>query len=230
MSIILGISGGNMQTNHELNKYALSLTGKEHPTVLFIPTATHDPQEYIDYMENYYHELGCTYLSLCLCLNTYTKDEIRALFEEADVIYVGGGDTGFLLDKWKECHVDEVIAEFYHKDKVFTGVSAGTVYWFHYDFSDTDMFKNPDHWEYRYLECLDYFPYAFCPHYNEPDKAQFDSRVSEQRYSAIAMDNDTALEIRGRHAVVRTFDPSKKAYFFDAWRGFEKREFTEIDL
>ncbi len=230
MSVIVGISGGTMQSNHELNKYALSLTNKEHPTVLFIPTATHDPQEYIDYMENYYHELGCTYLTLCLCLNTYTKDEIRDLFRQADLIYVGGGDTGFLMEQFRACGVDEVIREFYDTDKVFTGVSAGTVYWFHSDFSDTDFFKNPDDWDYRFLDCLDYFPYTMCPHYNEPGKEQFDWRVKGQNYSGLALDNDTALVIRGRHAVVKTFNPDMKAYIFDAWRNWEKREFTEIDL
>ena len=47
MGRIVAISGGNLLTTRPLNKYAIKLSKKQNPRVLFIGTASHDAQEYI---------------------------------------------------------------------------------------------------------------------------------------------------------------------------------------
>ena len=46
MGRVVAISGGNLQTTERLNMYALKLSGKESPNVLFIGTASMDSDEY----------------------------------------------------------------------------------------------------------------------------------------------------------------------------------------
>ena len=46
MGRVVAISGGNLQTTERLNMYALKLSGKESPKVLFIGTASMDSDEY----------------------------------------------------------------------------------------------------------------------------------------------------------------------------------------
>ena len=47
MGRIVAISSGNLLTTRPLNKYAIKLSKKQNPRVLFVGTASHDAQEYI---------------------------------------------------------------------------------------------------------------------------------------------------------------------------------------
>lgn len=228
MSIILAISGGSIQSTHPLNIKAIELTKKEHPNVLFIGTATHDEEQYIEYMRHYYEEMGCFYDSLNVSSEVLEYSTIASKFDWADLIYVGGGDTGYMLDTWKQYGVDQAFEKAFHEDKVFTGVSAGSGMWFHTCYDDTEFFKNPDNWDYIFIDCLDYFPFTINPHYNEEGRNSFDWRVYEQSYSGFAMDNDTALLIEGNHIQAISAYDSAHVYFVDAWKNYEKTEFKEM--
>lgn len=229
MSIILAISAGTMQSTHSLNVKAIELTKKTNPSVLFIPTATHDEEGYISHMKEYYEKLGCSYDSLKVSSQTPSYEEILEKFKKADLIYVGGGDTEYLIQTWKKTGVDKAIMEVFGEDKVFTGISAGAAYWFHSDFADTDIMKDPEHGDYRFVPCLDLLPFTFNPHYDEPGREKFDWRIREQNYSGIAMDTNTALIIDGGRAKVIKSDENAHVYFIDAWQNFSKREINSLE-
>ena len=59
MGRIVAISSGNLLTPRPLNKYAIKLSKKQNPRVLFVGTASHDAQEYIHTFTNEYEKLGC---------------------------------------------------------------------------------------------------------------------------------------------------------------------------
>lgn len=229
MSIILAISGGSIQSTHSLNLKAIDLTHKKNPSVLFVPTATHDEEGYVSYMKKYYEDLGCNFDSLLVSSQNLNYDAIQKKFENADLIYVGGGDTEYMIQTWKQSGVDKAILKVLPQNKVFTGISAGAAFWFHSDFADTDSFKNPNNWDYRFVECLGLFPFTFNPHYNENGREKFDTRIREQSYSGIAMDNDTALIIEGGHATVIKSNENAHVYFIDAWKNFYKREIASLE-
>ena len=50
MGRVVAISGGNLQTTEKLNMYALKLSGKETPNVLFIGTASEEGRDSFDLM------------------------------------------------------------------------------------------------------------------------------------------------------------------------------------
>ncbi|MFS0918916.1 Type 1 glutamine amidotransferase-like domain-containing protein [Brevibacillus sp. 179-C 1.1 NHS] len=47
-----------------------------------------------------------------------------------DVIYVGGGNTQYMLEKWRAMNFDAVLKEAYEKGTLLAGISAGAMCWF----------------------------------------------------------------------------------------------------
>lgn len=80
--------------------------------------------------------------SLCLITKQYTDEEIKNSILNADIIYVGGGDTLRMIKKWKAYKVDLYLKEAYEKGIVLSGISAGSICWFEFGHSDSDFFIN----------------------------------------------------------------------------------------
>ena len=57
--VIIGVSGGDLASTSSLNEYAIKRTGKEHPHVLFIPTASNDAEGYIDLVKERIEKAIC---------------------------------------------------------------------------------------------------------------------------------------------------------------------------
>jgi len=76
MGRIVAIGGGEIKDGETLNidKFIVSLSGKERPSLLFIPTASHDAEGYIETVKKVYGELGCDVKILCL-----TKENIEEI-------------------------------------------------------------------------------------------------------------------------------------------------------
>ena len=93
MGRIVAIAGGDLSSTRELNIHTIKLTNKTKPNVLFIGTASHDAEGYIETITKEFNLLKCEVKSLCLCSKNYDDKEIDNLLSWADIIYVGGGDT-----------------------------------------------------------------------------------------------------------------------------------------
>ena len=87
-----------MDSTKVLNEYIVSLSNKSSPKLLFIPTASDDAEGYIERIHEYFGEIGCIVSSLCLITHTYNKKSIRSMIKDADIIYVGGGDTVSMME------------------------------------------------------------------------------------------------------------------------------------
>ena len=57
-------------------------------------------------------------------------EKIEEQIFNTDIIYVGGGNTRFMLEKWRELGVDKLLIEAYNKGIVCSGLSAGSYCWF----------------------------------------------------------------------------------------------------
>ncbi len=66
MGRVVAISGGNLQTTENLNRYALKLSGKESPNVLFNGTASMDSDEYYSNIKTAFGKLNCCVINLPL--------------------------------------------------------------------------------------------------------------------------------------------------------------------
>ena len=204
MGRIVAIASGDLLSTRPLNKYAIKLAKKKNPNVLFIGTASRDAQDYQDTFTKEYNKMGCEVKYLCLVPAT-GEDRINNLLSWADIIYVGGGDTVFMMQLWKKYGVDEKLKKIYEKDSaVLTGISAGAICWFCCGHSDSQSFSKESEWEYCWADGLGIVPMAFCPHYEER-QSSFDTMLLEKNMPGLAMENNTAfVENDGERYFIRS--------------------------
>ncbi len=114
--------------NLALDRWLLSLTDKDRPRVLFVPTASGDSDNYVQRFFTAYTSLDCQ--PAWLPLFRRTGDDVRAAVGEADLIFVGGGNTANMLAIWRTHGVDVALREAWEADTVMAGLSAGAICWF----------------------------------------------------------------------------------------------------
>jgi peptidase E len=157
---IVPIGGGGFYRdaeNLELEKYVLRQTNAESPRVVFVPTASGEPDHYVASFYSAFLKLGCRPSVLTFFKRT---PDLRSLLLNQDVVYVGGGNTKSLLAVWQDWGVVEILREAWESGIVLTGVSAGAICWFEQGL--TDSFSDG----LRPLNGLGFLPGSCCPHYD----------------------------------------------------------------
>lgn len=194
--IIVAIGGGNEKP---IDQEIVRLTGKKKPKALFIPTASGDPFSYIVwFQERYGQELGCDTDVLCLLADKPGISTIRLLIEEADIIYVGGGNTLKMMRLWRKLGVDKMLTKAYSRGAVMCGVSAGAICWFTYGHSDSMAYYNPNDWDYIRVKGLGFIDTLFCPHFDSGTEGikregSYQQMISKFGGSGIAADDNAAF-------------------------------------
>ena len=193
MKRIIAISSGEIKDFEtlDIDKYIVKCCGKDNPSLLFIPTASHDAVGYIDTVNTVYSSLGCSVKSLELTTHIYTDKEISDLILSSDIVYVGGGDTLFLLKTWKEYNVNKYLIEAYNKGIILSGISAGGNCWFELGHRETEI---EGKFSYSFISGLGLIPGVFCPHYDEEERKVFDHDIKNVNMVGYALDRCTALE------------------------------------
>jgi len=197
-----------------IDRETIRLSGKKHPKLLFIPTASADSEGYVDVVKKYFGErLGCRVDILYLLKNCSSPQDISEKILGADIIYVGGGSTLKMMTVWKKLGVAKLLVEASRKGVVLSGISAGAVCWFKYANSDSRKFENPKAPLIR-VNCLGLIPALCCPHYDteENRKLSLKNMMRNTQSVAIALDNCSAIEIVDEKYRIITSKPSAGAY------------------
>lgn len=160
MSQIIGLGGGGftMERSPLLDLYILAASGKETPTVLFLPTASLDNEGYSTFFRNTFSQYPCNPRVLKVCQPVVESFEKEIL--TADIIYVGGGNSKSMLALWREWGIDKLLKQAYEQGTLLVGVSAGFVCWFEECVTDSLPGR------YSVLPCLGLLPGSACPHYD----------------------------------------------------------------
>lgn len=146
-----------------MHDYILELTGKPHPAVLFLGTATGDDPGYIVSFYETFNSTRCRPRHLNLFNREH--DDITELVVGADVVHVGGGNTANMLDVWRRQGVDQLLHQALAQGAVLTGGSAGAICWF--EGGTTDSW-GPTLQVLR--EGLGMVKGSFCPHYDSGEQ------------------------------------------------------------
>ena len=203
MGKIIAVGGGEIGrpgTDREtlpIDKEIVKLSGKAHPHLLFIGTASDDSQGYFNVIEKYFGKrLGCRVEALRLLKEHLSRKKLERKIFGADIIYVGGGNTLKMLLRWRRLGVDSLLRQAYKKGIVLSGVSAGSICWFRGGNSDSRKFRNPKA-DYIKISALGIIPALHSPHYDkEPQRAPSLKRMMKKTPGvAIALENCTALEV-----------------------------------
>lgn len=223
---IIAIGGGELKNRETLaiDGYIASLAkeaaGERRACGLFIPTASHDCMPYYNTFHKVYTGLYGIKTDVALTVNRDIDfAKMSAKFKKTDFIYVGGGDTVFMIEHWRRTGLLELIEEAYERGVLICGLSAGAICWFSEMYSDSVI-----EGEYAMYQGLGWVNGCVSPHYDER-QTDFDETVLSKRICAWGLENDAALEIVNA-VPLRSISGGGKVYFLDASGGtLQKKPF-----
>lgn len=199
MKRIFAIGGGEIKTKETvaLDSYIINKAkekiGEKRPYALFIPTASHDFMPYYNSFHKIYTGIFNVKTDVALTVfKDFDMEKIKNKFLKADIVYVGGGNTLFMLDSWKRSGLLDLITEAYNREVIICGLSAGAICWFEDIY--TDSMENQGNNKYSMAKGLGWIKEVVSPHYDERAK-DFDSIVLNNYSKAIGIENNSMLEI-----------------------------------
>ncbi|MDD5090905.1 MAG: peptidase E [Candidatus Wallbacteria bacterium] len=162
--ITLGGGGFSMEeTDSPLDRYMLEQTGKPHPRVCFLPTASGDAEGYIAKFHARLKKLGAE--TYHLTVFRQEVEDFREFILSMDAVYIGGGSTHNMLLLWKAWGLDLILMDAYERGVMMFGLSAGANCWF--EQSVTDSWASG----LRGMPGLSVLAGSFCPHFDsEPER------------------------------------------------------------
>ena len=194
---LVAIGGGELRsfTTLEIDTFirALYTDEEKRPYALFVPTASHDSKPYFNtFRKTYTSRLGCKVDVAILTKGEMTIEHIAEKIEKADIIYVGGGDTAYLLSTWRETGFDKMMIEAYNAGKIICGLSAGAICWFTRAHSDY-MRMEGDSDEYGVLEGLGIIEGVCVPHFDEEDRRADAEKRAKELGHGYGISTDSAI-------------------------------------
>lgn len=184
------ISGWNFKTKdanqtiynlEKIDKEIRKLSKKENPKMLFIGTASKENPAYFNAIKNIYENLGCTVENLEIIGND-DKEEILNKVLNQDIIYIGGGNTRYMMSEFDRVNFKDALLKSYNQGIVIAGYSAGAYLMFSTNYEGING--------YGLIDAVSIV------HYNdktEEKKKAFFDKVNQEGKFGIALDNCSAL-------------------------------------
>jgi dipeptidase E len=213
MSSIVAIGGGEIADGETrgIDDQIVASSDGSAPTALFIPTASGDADGYCKAFREYYGEmLRCDIDVLRLVDTDLSMAEIESQIGDADLIYVGGGDTRFMLDVWRTSGIVDLLRQAREQGTLLTGLSAGALCWGAGGLGDAIGLDGIDYGPVSGLGFLDWL--HLIVHATPDRRAAFGEYLVRRDISGIALENSAALEVRDDEWRVLTSSPNAFAY------------------
>lgn len=227
---IIAIGGGELRerTTLKIDEYIAELAkaraGENRANALFIPTASHDYMPYYNTFHKVY--TGVFNIKTDVALTVFKEpdmEKMKAKFEKADVIYVGGGDTVFMIDSWKQSGLLPLIEDAYRRGVILAGLSAGAICWFSDIYTDSETVNGKGEEKYSMFKGLGWIDGIISPHYGAR-MLDFDKIVCYNYDCALGIEDDAALVIEDGE-IVKSLSSGGKAWRLERKNGvLEKTE------
>lgn len=197
---IIAIGGGEIKskTTLEIDRYVANLAkihaGEKRANALFIGTASHDSMPYFNSFRKTYTSVFDIKAEVALIVyGEMDIERIAKKIDDADCIYIGGGDTVYMLEKWQETGLDKLIIDAYNQGKIICGLSAGAICWFCDMYTDYEIMRGQSS-EYVMKKGLNILDGTMCPHFNERKNDFFKAMKDNKIDWAYCVENDCAIE------------------------------------
>lgn len=165
----------------------------EQMTVVFIPTAAdmHEDKWFVDRDMDKLINLGFQIINLSL--KDCSVDEVKKTLEKADIIFVGGGNTFYLLEQARKSDATELIPKFVEKGAIYVGSSAGSYLacptieaagWKHGDRNVNGL---------KDLTALSMVPFIMSVHYSPEYDDTLKESIRSSRFPVKILTDDQAL-------------------------------------
>lgn len=188
--------------NQNIIKNFLQLLNKPiyQAKIIFIPTAARSSEElkYVNKSKKKLVDLGIIKKNI-KTINLNTPINFNDV-KNYDACYVCGGNTFYLLKKIRETNFDKIIKEFINDNKLYVGVSAGSILAgpnidiaIPFDKNDIDL-KN--------LTGLNLTKIIVSPHYCKKEKIIIDNFKKKSKYKIIPLTDNQALLINNKEVKI----------------------------
>ena len=229
---LIAIGGGEIKnkTTLKIDEYIANLAkshaGEKRANALFFGTASHDSMPYFNSFRKTYTSVFDIKAEVGLLVyGEMDMQKIKDKIDAADCIYVGGGDTVFMLDLWKRKGVDKLLINAYDQGKIICGLSAGAICWFSDMYTDYEIMRGQSA-SYSLHKGLGLIDGLITPHFDERIEDFTETFIKSEFESAYAIENDAAIVFKNGTAE-RALSSGGKAYILKKNNG--KIERCEIE-
>lgn len=206
---------GKPYETKSFDEEVVKMAGKDNPSFLFIAFT----QKRVEDAEYYFEIINKNFTALgCICEHLREKDLsdisiVENKINNADIIYVGGGNTLRLMNILRKYKIDQMLKTAGNKGVVLCGISAGAICWHNFGNSDSRKFTSNSKQLIK-VTGLGFVPALYCPHYDFEKARQKDLKrmMKTTKGVALAFENCTALKIDGENYQVLKSKNNVKAW------------------
>jgi dipeptidase E len=220
---IIAIGGGGFthESDGTLDQFFLDQCSKKKIKLGFLATASKDDVKKISL---FYKRFENKNLKLSHFNLSHQISGFSSWLLSKDIIYVGGGNTSYMLDVWNKNSLDKVFKKAYENGIILAGVSAGAVCWFDWILSDS---VGPG---LKPLKGISLISGSCTPHSSEEKRIkQFELNIKNGELPpGLAIDDGVAvLFIDGKPSEVYSSRKNHKAYFIDTNKKISLKEYIK---
>ena len=195
---IICLGGGEIKAKETLKidetiaKLAKKRAGERRARGLFIGTASGDFMPYFNSFRKTYTSVFDIKADCLLTVYQSTEPErMKEKFSLCDFIYVGGGDTVFMIEKWKKDGVLDLIIDAYERGVILCGLSAGAICWFKSMYTDSASVIGEG--KYAFFDGLGILDGACSPHYNLRENDLKSAMINNGVGNCFGIEDNSAL-------------------------------------
>ena len=220
---IIAIGGGGFthELDESLDQFVIDQLKKTNIKIGFLATASKDDEKKISLFYKRFEntEFELSHFNLTSNINGFSKWLLSK-----DIVYIGGGNTVFMLEIWKKNKLENVFKDAYEKGIILSGISAGAVCWFDWILSDSvGPGLNP-------LRGINLISGSCTPHSSNIERMkQIESDIKNNKLpNGIAIDDGVAvLFIDGKPTEVYSSRKNHTAYFLDKNKKINLKEYIK---
>jgi dipeptidase E len=220
---IIAIGGGGFthQLDQSLDQFVIDKLKKTNNKIGFLATASKDDEKKINLFYKRFEntEFELSHFNLTTNINGFSE-----WIMSKDLVYIGGGNTVFMLEIWRKNKLEHIFKEAYEKGIILSGISAGAVCWFDWILSDAvGPGFNP-------LRGINLISGSCTPHSSNIERInQFESDIKNNKLpQGIAIDDGVAVVfVDGKPTEVYSSRKNHTAYFLNKDKKINLKEYIK---
>ena len=219
--IAIGGVGVTPESDESLDHFILNQLKKIKNNIGFLGTASKDDNEKV---EKFYKKFDNSNSELSHFKLTSSVNGFSDWLLSKDLVYVGGGNTSFMLEIWRKNNFEQVFKIAYEKGIILSGVSAGAVCWFDWILSDS-MGQG-----FKPLKGINILEGSCTPHSSNIERInEFEINIKNNKLPrGIAIDDGVAVVfIDGKPTEVYSTINNQSAYFLDKNKKINLKEYIK---
>ena len=219
--IAIGGVGVTPESDESLDHFILNQLKKTKNNIGFLGTASKDDNEKV---EKFYKKFDNSNSELSHFNLTSSVNGFSDWLLSKDLVYVGGGNTSFMLEIWRKNNFEQVFKIAYEKGTILSGVSAGAVCWFDWILSDS-MGQG-----FKPLKGISILEGSCTPHSSNIERInEFEMNIKNNKLpKGIAIDDGVAVVfIDGKPTEVYSTVNNQSAYFLDKNKKINLKEYIK---